>query len=216
MNAQEIVEYVLKEWSVISKAPGTLITLFVISLVLAYAAARWRYTAMIDNLRENLALETKRIEIKNEQIDDYRVRLGLETGPGSKYSRMSRQELQKSTFEFVSEVRKWLSEKQRQDMEAHDLHFEQVRRLPQAEAQKLWEENNKRTSAALRQAMQEYASKFQGTAVVLREELQSRLGITKINDPTSPGDQFLFKNPVNPIGITMVASQLQELAVKLL
>ncbi|MFL4972815.1 MAG: hypothetical protein ACJ8DT_03835, partial [Microvirga sp.] len=61
-------DYVLNEWAVLSGALSTFVIGALFLAGLAYAAARWRYTATIEGLKE-------RLQLRDDRIADYERKL---------------------------------------------------------------------------------------------------------------------------------------------
>ena len=113
----QFLEFIKNEWSTVTGAPLSFISLVLISFALAYAACRWRYTGVIETQREKLSLEKDRlsaekdrIQAKDSQLDDYRERLHLVPAQGSEYSKLTHAGLKEKALSFVGDIRTWFSE----------------------------------------------------------------------------------------------------------
>jgi hypothetical protein len=85
------------------------------SLLLALAAAKWRYSAIVEQLRERLESMKDRLEAKDGQLDEYRERLHLVPARGSEFSRLTQSELKEKALIFVRDLRRWLATVSEQD-----------------------------------------------------------------------------------------------------
>ena len=81
----------------------------VIAFGLAYAAANWRYSGIIEQLRERLDSMKERLEAKDGQLDEYRERLHLVPAAGSEFSRLTHSELKERALTVVRDLRQWLT-----------------------------------------------------------------------------------------------------------
>jgi len=71
---ERLLEYLQKEWSVISNAPFAFMILAAIMVSLAYLAVSWRYTSVIDQLKTANDTLKERLLLKTEQSESYKER----------------------------------------------------------------------------------------------------------------------------------------------
>jgi hypothetical protein len=199
---KELIEYLQKEWGTVSGAPVTFVVASIFVAGLAYAASRWRHNAIIELLRE-------RIVAKDEQLDGYREKLHLIPAHGSEFSRLSHAELQKEALRFVSSLREWLAARRNQDSDRqHQQWLAMTNAKDEAQRKQLWDAQ---TTDSVRSSMtfnNEYDAKFKVKAMVLRDEL-----LTRVPHP-DPGHRAhrMYEHPTNPIGMGMVADDLERMA----
>jgi sulfur relay (sulfurtransferase) DsrC/TusE family protein len=71
---EKLIEYLAKEWSVVSQAPFAFLILAVIMFGVAYWAAKWRFTAVIDQVKASNETLKERLHLKTEQSESYKDR----------------------------------------------------------------------------------------------------------------------------------------------
>lgn len=202
MTLKEVIEYLSKEWDVIRRAPVTIILVGVICFIVAYQVARWRYEGILE-------LNCERLAVKDDQLDEYRERLHFLPAHGSEYSRLSHSELQSKALKFVSDLRKWLAVRQSENsrrMSQQWLAMSQAN--DEAARKRLWNEYTADLIQSSTSMKNEYDAKFKVIAIVLRDEL-----LTRIQHPgSSSSASHIYEYPTNPIGMGMVADDLERLA----
>lgn len=199
---KELFDYLEREWEFVSSAPFAFLISSALVASLAYAASRWKHSGIIELLRERLAA-------KDQQLDDYRERLHLAPASGSSFSKQSHTELQTEALKFVASLRDWLSLRHGQDAERqHQQWVAMTRAADEAEKKRLWDAHTADLIKSSAMLNSEYDAKFKVKAIVLRDELLSRV---KHPEPTGHAHQ-MYDHPTNPIGMGMVADDLERLA----
>lgn len=66
---ERLFEYIGKEWAVVSQAPFAFLTLSAIMFGLAYLAAQWRFTAVIEQTKASNETLKERLLLKSEQAE---------------------------------------------------------------------------------------------------------------------------------------------------
>jgi len=199
---KEFIEYLQKEWLTVSAAPFTFFILSILVAGLAYAASRWMHGAIIELLRE-------RIVAKDEQLDGYRERLHLVPAHGSEFSRLSHAELQKEALKFVSNLREWLGTRKSQDSERnHQNWLATINATDEVQRQQLWDAQTTESMRSSTTLNNEYDVKFKVKAIVLRDEL-----LTRVQHPEPSIHAYRrYEHPTNPITMGMVADDLERMA----
>ncbi len=199
---KELLEYLQKEWGTISAAPFTFFVACVLVAGLAYAASRWKHSAIIDLLRE-------RIVAKDEQLDGYRESLHLVPAHGSEFSRLAHAALQKEALQFVSSLREWLGNRRSQDSESQNQQWLAMTNATNEEERKrLWDAQTTESIRSSTTLNNEYDSRFKAKAMVLRDEL-----LTRVQHPEPKNNApHMYEHPTNPIGMGMVADDLERMA----
>lgn len=199
---RELAEYMQREWATIAMAPFTIILVAVLVSGLAYAASRWRHGAIIDLLRERLAA-------KDQQLGEYRERLLLVPAQGSAYAKQSHAELQSEALRFVTSLREWLTLHRTQDSQRqHQQWVAMTHATDEAQKKQLWDAHTGDLIASSMALNNEYDAKFKVKAIVLRDELLTRV---KHPDPAAQA-HHMYEHPTNLIGMNMVADDLERLA----
>lgn len=199
---KELIEFIQREWATIATAPFTFILALALICGLAYAASRWRYSGIIELLRERLLA-------KDQQLDEYRERLHLAPAHGSEFAKQSHTELQVEALKFVSGLREWLATRGAQDSQRqHQQWVTMNRATDEAQRKQLWDAHASDLLSSSTARNHEYDAKFKVKAIVLRDELLTRV---QHPDPKSHTLQ-MYEHPTNPIGMGMVADDLERMA----
>lgn len=199
---KDLLEYLQKEWLTVSGAPAIFLIACTFVAGLAYAASRWRHSAIIDLLRE-------RIVAKDEQLDGYREKLHLVPAHGSEFSLLSHAALQKEALKFVSSLRDWLGARRSQDSERHHQQWLAMTNTnDELQRKQMWDAQTTDSMRSSTTLSNEYDSKFKVKAMVLRDEL-----LTRVQHPEpSNHAHHMYEHPTNPIGMGMVADDLERMA----
>ena len=202
----DILTYLTQEWEIIQEAPLSFILIFVIGISGGFRFGKLHYDQRIKLLEEKLDFEQKRRESKDDIINDYRERLGLNPTKGNEFSRMSHVELKQWTLNFVRKVRN-LSHKNKEDQNKTlrwDVEDSKV------EPTKKWAEGCNHLLESSSRFMYEYETKYKIDSILLRDEILSRLP-NEVKDRNS----LSYEHPTNYIGVDMIADDLERLAKKL-
>ncbi len=197
-----LLKYIEKEWAVLSQAPLVFVLTFVFAVVVAVGIANWVYSRQIETLNE-------RLRAKDDQLVDYRERLRLAPTDQTSYSRLSNAELTQRALVVVARMREFLANYDRQSRLALANQFEEMRNAKtDEERHAVW---TRQTAALIREsstATIDYDRQFKTDTIVLRDELQSRLPLSA--RAQRPGVSYEY--PTNPIGMGMVADDVERLA----
>src|SRR6266542_373589 len=197
------------ERSTLVTAPWAFLILMAVAFALAFAAAKWRYSAIVEQLRERLESIKDRLEAKDDQLDEYRERLHLVPARGSEFSRLTQSELKEKALIFVRDLRSWLAAGREQ--ENHHLTQEwalMTQAKNEEERQRLWDQC---TSASLQRWLKrksQYDEKFKVDSILLRDELLARLPEGSRQEPS----YRMYEYPTNFLSMGMVADDVQRLA----
>lgn len=111
----------------------------------------------------------------------------------------------------MNDLRTFLRSVMEQSTDTSARHMERVRQAKtEEERNRLWQEN---TNESMRHSLarnSEYDRRFKGDSIVLRDELAARLHISPDKRTAS-----LYEHPTNPIGMEMVAADLEVMAKRL-
>jgi hypothetical protein len=205
----KLFEYIAKEWGVVSQAPFAFLILAAIMFGLAYLAAKWRFTAIID--QTNAAKETlkERLHLKTEQAESYKDR-------ALKYDEKAHQVvdsdevgLKDKTLEVVKNLRDFIERYKREDdrnmMESRSSTANQTE--DQRKVSWDMQTNNMMRLSSERNA--EYDRRFKVDAIMLRDELRSRL---PDYEPQESHIDIMYERPTNYFGFNDVANDLERTA----
>ena len=206
---EKIIGFIKNEWSTISSAPFTFIILLVLAFSLAYFASSWRHQGIIDLLREQLSSHKDRIDAKNDQLTEYRERLHLIPSDTTEFTKLSNKELQEKALRFVQTLRTFLFKREKTQRETLDSGWRQnYKDLSEEERQKAWNEEAKKSMMDSLKTSTDYDNRFKVDAILLRDELLSRLPKGSKNER----EYRIYEHPTNPIGMGMVADDLERMA----
>ena len=209
---QEMLKHLQKEWDVVSGAPWAFLISSALAFVVSFAANKWRYSGIIDNLKERIETYKERLTAKDAQLDEYRERLHLVPASGSEFSKLTHAELKIKTLEVVSKLRSWLVKYSEEERRILDAQWQAMcRAQDEEEKNRLWHQHTSTSSQISLRRNAEYDSQFKVDTILLRDEILSRL-------PSESRDErayHMYEHPTNPIGIGMVADDLERISKKL-
>ncbi|HEX4584122.1 MAG TPA: hypothetical protein VH183_04790 [Burkholderiaceae bacterium] len=195
-------EFLDTQWAVIEAAPLVFIFGLVVFGAAAYGVSRWYHRGIIETLRE-------RLTCKDERLDAYRDRLDLAPVRGSEFSKLSDKELQSAALRFVDNLRDWnASRNAAESLRQQQQWAALTRATDETHKKRLWDAHTADITATSMQRNSEYDAKFKVRAIVLRDELLIRV---KHPDPTSIAHR-MYDHPNSPVGMAMVADDLERLA----
>jgi len=190
---KDFVQFIQDEWAAISSAPVTFILLLI-------------------SLKERIESFKDRLEAKDDQLTEYRERLHLLPTSETTYSRLSNAELKNKTLDVVHHVRDFLkNRKEKQDRILYSDQRANHRDMSEEQRKKLWHQE---TNALMRESTEtnaDYNRDFKVDTILLRDELLSRLPSSAKNER----EYRTYEHPTNPIGMGMVADDLERLAKSL-
>jgi len=206
---EDAVKTIQHEWSTLITAPWAFAILVGIAFALAYAAANWRYTGIVEQLRERIESMKERLEAKDGQLDEYRERLHLVPAAGSQFSRLTQAELKDKALNFVRDLRKWLASERQQDDQLHNGEWRTMTQAKdEGERQRLWHQYTAALSQRSLKRNSDYDEKFKVDSILLRDELLARLGEGSKQERA----YGMYEHPTNPIGMGTVADDVERLA----
>jgi hypothetical protein len=179
----------------------------VIGIAGGYLLGKWYFRGRIETMKTW-------IQQKDDLLDEYRQRLKMipQDETGSKYSRMTNDELKQAGLELVGKVRGLIVESQRK---SHALIMAQRAKMMNAkspeEQNQAWGKFSDQLGYEIYEARDEYDKRFKIDAILLRDEMLSRLPGTARNKRA----YSIYEHPTNPIGMGMVADDLERLAKSL-
>lgn len=206
---EHFIDLLTKEWGVVSQAPTAFFLLGAAMCGLAYLAARWRYTSVIDQIRTANDTLKERLIQKTEQTEHYKERALKYDEKVSAVVGSDAASLAQKALSFVSQIRHFIEWHKRQDDSVHEHEWvEMTSAEDEAEKQRLW---NKFTSASSRLSTErnaEWERRFKVEAMMLRDELRSRLK----GYPSTEHIEQVYEHPTNYFGFNDVAADLERMA----
>ena len=205
----EALTYIQKEWAVLSSAPLTFFVTAVLTFGLAFIIARWYFSRTINEMRAAAETLNQRLLLKAEQMETYKERALKYDEKVNQIVTSGNDNLKDRVLTLVANIRELLNRYQHQNQSIHESEWsEMTQAKDESEKQKLW---NKFTSAQMRVSNDlnaEYDRRFKVDTILLRDELRSRLPDYK----PEREDRFLYEHPTNPIGMGMIADDLEKMA----
>lgn len=207
---EKLFEYIAKEWSVVSQAPFAFLILAAIMFGLAYLAAKWRFTAVIDQTRVSNEALKDRLHLKSEQAESYKDR-------ALKYDEKVQQvvdsdavALKERTLEVVKNLREFIERHKREDDRISTIERSAMRSAQtEEERNAAWERHTNETMRLSNDRNAEYDRRFRVDAIMLRDELRSRL---PDYEPLERHHDMMYEHPTNYFGFNDVASDLERMA----
>lgn len=207
---EKLIEYIAKEWSVVSQAPFAFLILAAIMFGLAYLAAKWRFTAVIDQIKASNDALKDRLHLKSEQAESYKDR-------ALKYDEKVQQvvdsnavALKERTLEVVKNLREFIERHRREDDRVSALERSAMRSAQtEEERNAAWERNTNETMRLSNERNAEYDRRFRVDAIMLRDELRSRI---PNYEPLERHHDMMYEHPTNYFGFNDVASDLERMA----
>ncbi len=205
----KLIAFLEKNWEVVREAPLAFAVFFVLACALAYwfasLVAISRHSGVIETLQQRLLL-------KDEQMAIYKSRLDIRLAETASIAQTANKALRQKALTLVGELRAFLQQSME---ESQGISMAQMRAVADAKTE---EEKNqvwhKYTDESLRRSFSmnaEYDRRFKAETILLRDEIVSRLPTKPQNTQTT----FRYEHPTNPIGMEMVATDLELLAKRL-
>ncbi|WP_025132346.1 hypothetical protein [Pseudomonas sp. PH1b] len=203
----DLLKTIKDEWAVISVAPFSFLILAALMFATAYFVARWRYTAILDQAKARLETLTERLHLRSEQTESYREK-------ASKYDQMLTEvvesgaaELKDKTLKLVGDIREFIGRFRRlENSNIERRFFDPVRTGSEGDQQ--WAQQMRLMLNTSLERTNEYDRRFKAEALILRDELRSRLPDYKPNDTF----EFAYEAPTNFFGYDAVANDLEMMA----
>jgi len=173
----ELLSYIQKEWVVLSSAPFTFFSFFLLSVGFAVVILKYRYEGSLETLRE-------RIHAKDEQLSTCRERLQLVKDHTS-YSILGNTELRTKALELVENIRGFILKRGQVEKALFNYQTDKTNVVKtEEELQRDWNINIDKSIRESTITISEYNKKFKADTIILRDELLTRLPEAFIVIPT--------------------------------
>lgn len=207
---EKLVTYIANEWAVVSQAPFSFIMLAVIMFGIAYLAAQWRFTAVIDQIKSSNETLKERLILKSEQAESYKGRALKYDEKVFEVVDSNEITLKEKSLDFVKNLREFIERYKREDEAVQNNEWvEMTRASSEEEKNKLWHKFTSANSRLSNARNSEYERRFKVDAILLRDELRSRL---KDYQPSSNFHESMYEHPTNYFGFNDVASDIEAMA----
>lgn len=205
----KFVELLAREWAVVSQAPLAFALLAVSMFGLAYVAARWKYTSVIESVRASNETMNERLHLKTEQAEQYKERALKYDEKVWEIVESDTSSLSQKALTLVADIREFIDRHRRLDDAARENDWpEMVRAADEAEKQRLWNKMNNASSRLSTERNAEWERRFKVDALMLRDELRSRLKDYKPDERIA----HVYEHPTNYFGFNDVAADLERMA----
>lgn len=211
---EKFVAYIASEWGVVSQAPFSFIMLAVIMFGIAYFAAQQRFTAVIDQVKASNEALKERLILKSEQAESYKERALKYDDKVLEVVDSSEITLKEKSLDFVKNLREFIERYKREDEAVQNNEWaEMTRASSEEEKNKLWHKFTSASSRLSNERNAEYERRFKVDAILLRDELRSRL---KDYKPSSNLHEIMYEHPTNYFGFNDVACDIEAMAKQLI
>jgi hypothetical protein len=205
----KFVELLAREWAVVSQAPLAFALLAVSMFGLAYVAARWKYSSVIESVRASNETLNERLHLKTEQAEQYKERALKYDEKVWEIVESDTSSLSQKALTLVADIREFIDRHRRLDDAARENDWpEMVRAADEAEKQRLWNKMNNASSRHSTERNAEWERRFKVDALMLRDELRSRLKDYKPDERIA----HVYEHPTNYFGFNDVAADLERMA----
>jgi hypothetical protein len=198
-----------EQWAVVSSAPFAFLFLAAAMFAMAFYAARWRYASVIDQVRAANDTLKERLHLKSEQAEQYKERALKYDQKVWEVVESDTSELSQKALKLVSEIREFVERRRRNQNAIYENEWgEMASASSEEEKRRLW---NKFTSAQMRESTEqnaEWERRFKVDAIMLRDELLSRLEGYEQEDKM----KHVYEHPTNYFGFNDVANDLERMA----
>ncbi|MBM4274029.1 MAG: hypothetical protein FJ134_06160 [Deltaproteobacteria bacterium] len=197
-----MIDFLYRNWETLKSAPLVFISFAILIIFPLWFLISHIYKERIETLKERLAA-------KDDQINEYRQRLHLVDREKTAYSQLTNNELQDKASKLISRMREYHKEKDKRNSKINDVYRQRmIQAKTDQEREMIWTEQ---TSLLLGPSVNlEYGEKFKADAIILRDELLSRLPKDKKNE-----DLHFYEYPTNPLGLQRVIDDLEKLSKSL-
>ncbi|WP_421558013.1 hypothetical protein [Pseudomonas canadensis] len=210
---EQFIEMLAKEWVVVSQAPIAFSTLAVGMFGLAYFAARWRYTSVLEQVRASNDTLNERLHLKSEQAELYKDRALKYDEKVWAVVESDASSLAQKSLLLVSQIREFIDRHKRQDDSVREYEWvEMTAAADEVEKNRLWSKFINATSRLSTERNAEWERRFKVDAIMLRDELRSRLKDYKPDERAA----HVYEHPTNYFGFNDVAADLERMAKLLL
>lgn len=213
---KDVIDHLKSEWVFLKSSPVAFIITLLLCFVCSFFVMKWRYDGIIEQLHERLELNKERLQIKNDQLDEYRQRLHLVPVSGTSFSRMSNKELKGKTLDVILGIREFLNKVKNEDRQISDQEWNKVVSARQSakseeDKERIWKSYSSKVYERILQREAQYYQNFKVDAILLRDEILSRLPKSVKNEKV----YIYYERSFNIFETPLVADDLERLAKSL-
>jgi hypothetical protein len=206
----KVFEYISKEWAVISQAPFAFLILGALMFGLAYLAAKFKFTVLVDEVKAKNETLKERLLLKTEQAESYKDRALKYDDNVQQVVGSDEIALKEKTLEVVKNLRDFIERHKKEDDRVSGVERSVMREaVTEEERNKAWEKNTNEIMRLSNDRNAEYDRRFRVDAMLLRDELRTRL---TDYEPSERHHDQMYEHPTNYFGFNDVASDLERMA----
>ena len=199
-----------KEWETISQAPFTFLVLATLMFSLAYFAAKWKFTAVTDQVNAANSTLKERLHLKSEQMESYKDRALKYDEKVIEIVDSTEITLKEKSLDFVKKLREFIERYKREDQLIQENEWAEMTKVTiEDDRNILWSKFNNANSRLSNERNAEYERRFKIDAILLRDELRSRL---KNYKPDKSYRDSAYEYPTNYFGFNDVANDIETMA----
>src|SRR5690554_945620 len=177
---------------------------------LAYLAAKWRFSTIIEQVRATNETLTERLRLRSEQAESYKERALKYDDKIQQVVDSDAVALRERTLDLVKNLRDFIERYKREDDRVNERERSVMRSAGSEEERKAaWDKYTSETMRLSNERNAEYDRRFRVDAIMLRDELRSRL---PDYTPAEPHHDMMYEHPTNYFGFNDVASDLERMA----
>jgi hypothetical protein len=222
---EKLYGVVEKNWDKFTEAPLIFLLPLVAGAVIGWIVKKTiaqghidALLARIETLNERLTsrevIYNERLKGKDDVLAEYRERLKIAPTDQTAYSRLTNAELRQKALSFADKLRGYENSKESEQDERRMRYHQQMRAANSDEERKhLFNQESDQTIAASPEFHAHYNKVFRADAILLRDEIQSRLPETVRNIHLVTLDSYDF--PVNDFGVQAIIVDIERLAKSL-
>lgn len=173
---EHFVELLSKEWGVLSQAPFAFVLLSVAAFELAYLAARWKYSSVVEQVKASNQTLNERLHLKSEQAEGYKERALKYDEKIWAVVESDFASLASKALSLVSQIRDFIDRHRRMDDSVNEHEWaDMVSAADEEERQRRWHRFTSSSTRLLTERNAEWERRFKIESIMRRDELRSSL-----------------------------------------
>jgi len=194
------------KWLALMRSPLLFVASLILAMAMGYLSAYWRYQRGVQISKDPTAS-------KNEEIAEYGQQPHITPATTQYIARLANDELREESLDFVSQMRKFILKwGVVENQMALSLIDEMPTNTSEKEKRRIWQHFFSTSNLVLETRVLDYEKEFRTKAILLRNELLSRLPDLRRN---KSADSF-YQKADNPVDIRKVMDDLTLLTESLL
>ncbi|MBI6795726.1 hypothetical protein [Pseudomonas syringae] len=208
----EFLKALGSNWEIVKNAPIAFLILAGGLTFLAYMASKWRYTSIIDSLKQSIELHKERLIQKSEQMEVYKERALKIDEKVVELVSSDAEELAKKALKFVESIRDFIDRRKREGSVLSTRGMRATANSTDQDRDREWSKMIEETVAQSNETGAEWDRRFKVEAIMLRDEISTRLD----NSQHFGSRPSVYEHSVNFFGYAEIADDLERKAKMLL